>query len=448
MSDKMRNEDKFELIRKYAEGRVDDIEVVMSTDQTFSTRVHKQKTESFDYSNSKGIGLRIKKDGKIGYSYTENFDDDVIKGMIDEAIANSKILSSDDEEYIEKFDHEDKDLKIYNPDLNSIPIEKKIELLKALEDKIYKMDKRVINVPYCGYSDGSSSFRIFNSKGMDKTFSSNSVVMYAGALAEENGEKRSAMDFIITRDFADVNPDKIAEKSVSKTIDLLNSKPLEKGQYPVVFNNSAASSLLGTFIGTFSSREVQEGRSLLKGKMNTKIAGDNVTLIDDGLYVNGISSKPFDGEGYPSQTTVLMENGVLNNFLYNTITARKDGVKSTGNASRYYKGEIGVGTTNIILKPGTDNREALLGSANKVIEIVSLQGLHSGANPISGDFSLSAEGFLYENGVKQHSLKSFIVSGNFFDVMKNIDGFADDFEFSMSSIGTASILVNGLAVSG
>ena len=447
MSDK-KYESKFELIKNYAGDKVDDIEVVMNMDQTFSTKVHKQKTESFDYSNSKGLGLRIKKDGKVGYSYTENFDDEVIKGMIDEAVANSKILNSDDEEYVEKFDHEDKDLKIFNPELSNIPIEKKIATLKNLEDIIYKMDKRVINVPYCGYSDGSSSFRIFNSKGMDKNYSSNSIVMYAGALAEENGEKRSAMDFIITRDFANIDPEKIAEKAVKKTIDLLNSKPLEKGQYPVVFNNSAASSLLGTFIGIFSSREVQEGRSLLKGKMNQQIAGTKVTLIDDGLYENGISSRPFDGEGYPSQTTVLMEDGKLTNLLYNTITARKDGVQSTGNASRFYKGEIGVGTTNIILKPGNDDRNVLLGSSNKVIEIVSLQGLHSGANPISGDFSLSAEGFLYENGIRQHSLKSFIVSGNFFDVLKNIEGFANDFEFSMSSIGTASILVSGLSVSG
>ena len=144
----------------------------------------------------------------------------------------------------------------------------------------------------------------------------------------------------------------------------------------------------------------------------------------------------------------MVENGVLKSYLHNTITALKDGVKSTGNGSRGYKGTLGISPSNFLLVPGNEKESELFTKHDKIIEIVSLQGMHSGANPISGDFSLGAQGFLWENGKRQHSLKPFTVSGNYLKMLNNVESIADNFRFNMSSIGAPSVLISSLSISG
>jgi len=206
--------------------------------------------------------------------------------------------------------------------------------------------------------------------------------------------------------------------------------------------------MLATFTSIFQAKSVQEGRSLLKGKLGETIANEKVTIVDDALMADGFATRAFDSEGYPSQKTVLVEKGVLKSFLHNTQTARKDGVKSTGNANRSYKGSLGISTTNFCLEAGDVKESELFAKHDRIIEIVNLQGMHSGANPISGDFSLSGQGFLWENGVRKHSLKPFTVSGNFIKMFNDVEAIADNFKFNMSSIGAASMLIKELAISG
>ena len=206
--------------------------------------------------------------------------------------------------------------------------------------------------------------------------------------------------------------------------------------------------MLSTFSSIFSAKSVQEGRSLLKGKLEEQIANEKVTILDDALYPEGFSTRAFDSEGYPSQKTVLIEKGKLKSFLHNTQTARKDKVKSTGNGSRSYKGSLNVSPSNFYLEQGNIKEEDLFKKHAQTIEIVALQGMHSGANPISGDFSLSAEGFLYQNGTRLHSLKQFTVSGNILQLLKDVEMIADNFKFDMDSIGAASVLIKELSISG
>jgi len=145
---------------------------------------------------------------------------------------------------------------------------------------------------------------------------------------------------------------------------------------------------------------------------------------------------------------VLIQNGILKSYLHNTQTASKDKVKSTGNGSRSYKGSLNIYTSNFILKPGDKSEDELFAAKDNVIEIVALQGMHSGANTISGDFSLSGEGFFYENGKRKHSLKQFTVSGNFLQMLQDVEMIADNFKFDMSSYGASSVLIKELAISG
>ncbi|MEA2095245.1 MAG: TldD/PmbA family protein [Candidatus Cloacimonadota bacterium] len=439
---------EFKTIFSYAKDKTDEIEILLSAGNSFSVKINEQNIESFNYSDSKGIGVRVIKEGKIGYSYTEKFDEETFKHIVDEAIENAKYTEDDDVVIMENYPENTDSPNVYSKELDKVDVVDKIQLAKDLEKYAKESDKRVFNVPYAVYGDGKSYSRVANSKGLDREDIQNYAYAYIGALSAEKDDKRMGMDYHITRNFREFDPIKMAEESVKKSTNLLNAKPAESGKYAVVFNNEMMATMLATFSGIFNAKSVQEGRSLLKGKIGERIANEKVTIVDDGLHPNGFSTSAFDSEGYPTERTILIENGVLKSYLHNTITARKDGVKSTGNGSRGYKGTLNISTSNFIIEAGEHKEADLFAKHDKIIEIVSLQGMHSGANAISGDFSLGAQGFLWENGKREYSLKPFTVSGNFLQMLSGVEAIADNFKFDMSSNGASSILINELNISG
>jgi PmbA protein len=439
---------EFKIIFEYAKDKTDDIEILLSAGNSFSTKINEQNIESFSYADSKGLSVRVIKDGKTGYAYTEKFDEEAFQMIVDEALENAKYSEDDEAEVMENHPDINVQLDMYDEKLNDVDVNDKIAIAKDLEKFAKAADKRVFNVPYAVYGDSTGYVKIANSKGLDKEEKQNTAFCYVGALTQQDEDKRVGLEFAIGRDFSKFDAEKMAKNSVEKSTALLGGEQIKSGSYSVVLNNEMMASMLSTFSGVFSAKAVQEGRSMLVGKMGQKIANEKVSILDDALHSEGTSSRKFDSEGYPSQSTVLIEDGKLKSFLHNTQTARKDGVKSTGNGSRSYKGSLGISSSNFILKPGTHKESELLAAKDEVIEIVALQGMHSGANPISGDFSLSGEGFLYENGERKHSLKQFTVSGNFLQMMNDVEMIADNFKFDMSSFGTASVLIKELAISG
>ena len=329
---------KFKTIFEYAKDKTDDIEIMLIADNSFSVRINEQEIESFKYADSKGISVRVIKDGKVGYAYTEKFDSETFRMIVDEAVENSKFSENDEVVSLENYPDINVKLNVYSEELDKVDVEDKIIFAKEMEKQAKELDKRVFNVPYSMYGDGKSFLKIANSKGLDKEDTQNSAYGFCVVLTQEEDDKRSGLDFAIGRDFSKFDAKKLADKSVEKAVSLLGGKQVESGKYPVVFNNDMMATLLSTFSSIFSAKSVQEGKSLLKGKLEQQIANEKVTIVDDALYPEGFSTRAFDSEGYPSQKTMLLEKGKLKSFLHNTQTARKDGVKSTGNGSRSYKG--------------------------------------------------------------------------------------------------------------
>ncbi len=439
---------EFQTIFDYAEGKVDEIEILLSANDSFSVKINEQNIESFDYADSNGISVRVIKDDKMGYSYAEKFDEKTLQMIVDEALENAKFTEDNEIAYMSNHDDVDNKPKLYSKELDKVDINDKITFAKNLEKISKETDKRVFNVPYAALGNGKTFVKISNNKGLNKEETQNYMYAYVASLCAQDDDKRMGMEFVIGRDFSKFNAAKLAKKSVQKSTELLGGIEIESSPYPVVFNNEMMATMLSTFSGIFNAKAVHEGRSLLIDKIGTKIANDKVTIIDDALHPDGFSSRSFDSEGFPSKRNILIENGKLKTYLHNTQTARKDNISSTGNASRGYKGTLGISPSNFYLKKGQNSEKELFKQHDKLVEIVSLQGMHSGANPISGDFSLSAEGFLYENGKRSTSLKQFTVSGNIIDLLKNIELIADNFRFNMSSIGAPSVLVSKLDLSG
>jgi PmbA protein len=439
---------EFEIIFDYARNLADDIEIMLSSGTSFSVKIHDQEIEAFNYADSKGISVRVIKNGKVGYAYTEKFDEKTFKLIVNEALDNCRYSENDEVVVLENYPDINQKLDVYSEELDKVDIKDKLKFAMNMEKIAKSFDKRVFNVPYSVMGDGKAYVKIANSKGLNKEDKQNYAFAFVSSLTEEKDDKRVGSDFIISRNFKEFNAQRLAENSVKKSVALLGGKEIKSGKYPVVLNNEMTATILATFSGLFSAKAVQEGKSLLKGKLGELIANNTVTIVDNALYPGGFSTRAFDSEGYPSQKTVLIDKGKLNSLLHNTVTARKDGVKSTGNGTRSYKGSLSISSTNYYLEPGNVKENELFKNYDNIIEIVALQGMHSGANSISGDFSLSAEGFLYEKGKKKYSLKQFTVSGNILKLLNDVEAVADNFKFNMSSYGASSVLIKELVISG
>jgi PmbA protein len=442
-------EKEFEQIFDIARKRnLSKIDIFLTKNNSFSVKIFKQEVESFKYADSIGLGVRVIVDHSVGYAYTEKLDKEAFETILDKARENADYIESEEKVELKNYPNIDKKLNIYYPELEKVAVNEKIEEAKLLERSAREYDKKIINVPYAEIGNAKVDTKIANTSGLQKEYVSNLIYGYTMCLARQNEETKSGFFYNISHNFGQINGRTIGEESAKRALALLGARDVKSGKYPIIFNNEMAATLLSTFSGIFSAKSVQEGRSLLKGKLNSKIANNIVSIIDDALLDIGFNTRPFDDEGYPSQITSLISEGTLQSYLHNSITAKKDKTKSTGNASRSYKGTMNISPSNLFIPNGKTLASDLYKLFPRCIEIVDLSGMHSGCNPISGDFSMGAQGFFCENGGRKYPIHNFTVSGNFLQLLQDIVAIGNNLKFNLSSIGAPSILVEKLNISG
>ena len=206
---------------------------------------------------------------------------------------------------------------------------------------------------------------------------------------------------------------------------------------------------MSTFSSVFTADTAQKGMSLLKGREGEVIAAECVRILDDPLRRGSFFAQSFDDEGVACRKTCVVENGSLLTLLHNLKTAKKQGVSSTGNASRStVAGPMSVAPANFYIEPSSLDVNALMNMAGRAILVTDLMGMHSGANAISGDFSLGAKGFLVENGRIVRAVNQITIAGNFFGLLRSILAVGSDLEFGAGCFASPTLLVEGLAVAG
>jgi len=426
-----------------------DYELYYSAGNGFSIKVLKGEISEYKNSSTEGIGFRGTYEGKMGYACSEKLSADIIAPLLANAKANAGIIEEEEVEKLYPGDSEYPEVSSYNPTLNETDAEQKIQWALEMEKYAMSLDPRMKLADMCTILTSEANTAIANSYGLDLSQRYNMATAYIYARAEENGVTKSGLEIWQGRDFADFDYKALAQKAVDKAVSQLGAKSIPTGEYPVIFDPKTATDILGTFIRPFLAEAGQKGFSLLnKDRIGETIAAPNVTIRDDGFTDLSLFNSSFDAEGVASQNKAVIENGVLKTLLYNTKSAEKDGVKSTGNAEKHgIGGVIGTSCTNFYIVPGETPVEELMASTEKGVLITSLAGLHSGANSVSGDFSFSADGFLIENGKKVHPVEQITIAGNFFEMLKNITTIANDLHFH-TTIGSPSILVGGLKIAG
>ena len=438
------------VIAECAAQGITEYELYYQAGESTSVDTFQHSLNEFTSSRSGGVCFRCIVNGKMGYASTEALNPLQAKEVVAKAADSAAILEAEEQVFLGEGGQE------YEPlQRNTYALPTTEELIsKVLEtqEKLYAADPMVIDGCQSQGILESSEIAIYNSKGLDLQYSMNiSGLVAAGVVS--NG-KEMADDYQIKLGKLDqIDTDAMVKEAVEGAKLKLGGEPAPTGQYPVVFDTKAMRSLLSVYSSVFSSEAAQKGLSRLAGKEGEVIAAPIVTLVDDPFHAENPMPMNFDAEGSPTHKKNVIEKGKLNTLLYNLKTAAVAGKKTTGNASKAgYDAAVAIRPFTMYLENGDLTEEELLAKAGNGVLITGLGGLHAGADPISGDFSLQSSGFMIRDGKKCEYVKSFTVAGNFYDLLKNITALANNCcvpnAMGSTAFGSPSVLVDGLSVAG
>jgi PmbA protein len=424
-----------------------DVEMYYEKKEVFGCQVYKGEIDQYEIAEDGGVSFRGIINGKMGYAYSEKIDAASIPFLLDNAKENTQIMHDEDIEEIFAGSNHYKQGNFFSPSINEITISEKIQFIKDVERELLALDPRIVGTEYCGIRTESVSRNLSNNKGLSLTDQMNYLYVIVEAIVREGAETKTSFEFQVTKDFHRLNAMEIAKKAADEALSQLGSRNIPSKEYPILLRNDAAASLLATFSSNFSAENTQAGISSLKDKLGKQIAGQKITIVDDPFLEEGLASRTFDSEGVATKKLTLVESGVLQSLLHNQKTAKKEQTETTGHAHKdSYKNAVKVGPSNLYIEASSTPFEELLASVDEGILITNLSGLHSGANTVSGDFSLAANGFYLKDGKVQYPVNLMTIAGNFYQLLLNVEEISSDLTFPLSPIGSPSVLVRSLSV--
>ena len=422
---------------------IDPAEISHSSSASFTVRARLGELENYQVSDRISLSLRGSVNGRIGTASTQAIDEDSIDLLVRGVIESAELIETDEQDDILPPDAHYETVVNMKPELEDVTAQQKIALALELDKLVCAADER-ITPQHSVVSSASGTFSLRNSLGLDLEHANNMIYAYTGVMAKEEGRTATGMKLLWGYGLEDVGAKAIADGAVEEALSKVNAGRMKSGAYPVVIRNGAMADLLSTFSGMFSADNAQKGLSLLNGREGETVASGCVTLVDDPLMPMGLGSCPFDREGAATYKKNVIENGVLTTLLHNRKTAKKAGVRTTGNAA----GAGRVAPSNFYIAPGEKTEAQLLEEMGDGLYLTEVSGLHAGANPVSGDFSLLSRGFEVRGGKCVRAVEQFTVAGNFYKLLESIEAVGSDLLFEGSPIGSPCVKVTSLSVAG
>lgn len=448
--------EKFDLLKQRikdsSEARgITEYELYYSEDSSISAETYRDEISAFSSSVGGLLLYRCIVDGKIGYASTEALDEAEMDALVARAAVNAVCIEKDEKAIIFGGASPDAYQKVLQIEfaMPTAAIIKK-EAMKC-RDLMYAKDSMIADGTECGAFAGQSVVRLFNSNGLDLGISAGNCGEYLQAVLDNGEEKQYEYDYLYNQ-FGDneAQLQELTDTILAGAHAKFGAGKVSTGKYNVIFDHKQMKAILSTFLPAFFAENAQKGLSLLKGKVGETIAADCITITDNPFYEKNPMQIPFDGEGVPTKKKNVVENGVLKTLLYNLTSAEKDGVETTGNASRS-AASIGTRVYSFYINPGELTRDGLFEKAGNGIYITEMKGFHAGADAITGDFSIESAGFMIENGKISAPVKSFTVAGNFFALLKQITAIDNVLEMKapgFTQIGAPDVLVPDMSIAG
>jgi PmbA protein len=426
-----------------------DVYIVSSTN--FNSTVRLGKIERLQQATSKGLGMRVIKNGAMANTFTTDFQGRAVSDLARETLEIVKISSPDKHNGLapkELLGVYDGKLTMFDESLAKLSPDKKVELIRAAEDAGLKYDKRIKNGNGSRWSDTRSQVTLANSDGFLGQYQTTAASLSVGLLAEdEDGTKQTDGWYTFGRFFNKLDaPEAVGKEAGRRVVAKLGGRKSKSAVVPVVVDPQVASNLISQIFGAASGDSVYRRQSFLVDKVGQEIGSPLVTIVDDATIPDGVASRPFDGEGVRSSRVTVVENGVLKQYICDSYSARRLNLKPSGNAGRAYTSMPFVTSTNLYLKNGDTSPADIIKSVKSGLYLSAMFG--SGMNGVTGDFSQGATGFWIENGELTYPVQEITIAGNVMKALKNVKVVGNDLTFKLGAPASPTLLIDQMTVGG
>jgi PmbA protein len=340
-------------------------------------------------------------------------------------------------------------IDLWDDELASVPTDKKVALALDLERQVRAADPRVRQVSSADYGDEQSEMALASTTGIRATARSTGAFLSVSAIAGEGADSQTGTGFSVGRGFAQLDQDRAATDAVLRAVRMLGSTKARSGRCTVVFDPRVMSTVLAIVSSALSGEAVVKGRSFFAGRIGEAVAVPEVSIVDDPTDVRAFTASAVDGEGLACRRNVLVEAGVLKGFLYDTVSARRASTASTGSAVRGgFAGTPGAGCRALVLAPGSLGASEVLATVGEGLYVQSVTGVHSGVNPVSGDFSVGAEGLMIRGGELTEPVREVTVASTMQRMLQSIVAIGADLEWLPGIAAGQTVAVEGMQLSG
>lgn len=425
------------------------VEAFVSRDQETDIRVYEGEVEHFVSAQSEGIGIRIIRDGRTGFAYAGTLDPSAIGEVLAEARDNVSFGTPDEWAALAEPDGVDVVAQeLWNDALAACPTERKIELAKELERLALAADSRV-RIDDSNYSDVAVESAVATTTGIRRSGRENGCYVSVSTLADDGDETQTGFGFSVGRSPDEFDLVRAAREAADRATRLLGATKPSSKRTTVVLDPFVTAMLLGVISSTLNGEALAKGRSLFKDRIGDEVANPIVTLVDDPTNPLAYTATDLDGEGLAARRNVLIDGGVLRGFVHNSYSGRRMGTVSTGNAVRGgFKGTPGVGCLALQLSPGAREQADLIADVDDGVLISSMQGLHSGVNPISGDFSVGASGLQISGGQVGAPLREFTIASTLQRMLLDVVEVGGDVDWLPMRAAGVSLVIRDITLSG
>lgn len=435
-----------EAIKKCLKKGAEAAEIYLENGRNLTIEVRNGEVERIQEAGSYGAGLRLIIKGRMAFASTNDLREKAIEEAINRAIEFARMTTADPANVLPDDPNLSPVEGLYDPEISQISIDEKIALLQRLE-KMAMKDSRITKSGGATYREGEGEIILANSHGLLKSFRGSVCGFGVSVVAEKGEQKSSGSDSCQRRFYSDLPPvEEVASKAAREAYEMLDPRPVKTQRAAVIFDRDVAYALLGGLLAAINGERVLQGASFLGKKIGQKIASDLLTLIDDGIRAKGLGSKPFDGEGVATQKRTVVDKGILQGFMYNTVVAKRAGVKSTGNAAREGFASLpGIGPHNFYMAAGQAKPEDIIKATKTGLLVKEVTGY--GINPVNGHFSGGASGFWIENGRIAFPVKGLTIAGSAEEILFGLDMVANDLDLNRT-IAAPTFRVKALQIGG
>jgi PmbA protein len=412
-------------------------------------RVYRGEVEQLAVADSLGVGVRIVDEGRQGFAYCGTFDPEALAEAVNEARDNAAFGEPDDAAGLAEPDGvEPADLDLWRPGLAAVPTDRKVALAVELERALLAADPRIVGVESCDYGDSLGETAVVTTTGIRRSSRATGCELVAFSLAGDD-ETQTGFGFSLGRAFEDLDVEAAARDAADRALRMLGATKPPSGRFAVVLDPWVTAQLVGIIAGTLGAEEVIKARSLFAGREGEQVAAPFVTLTEDPTDARSWGASPVDAEGLATRPVRLIEGGVLQGFVHSMWTARRLGTRSTGSAVRAgFKSTPTAGCRAVTLTPGERDAPALLADVGDGVLVQEVSGLHSGVNPISGDFSSGAQGLRIRDGALAEPLREFTIASTIQRLLHDMVAVGSDLTWLPMSAAGMTLVVGDVAVSG